>query len=180
MNCVLFSASPWVELGASGHLASWVLWDFLARILYVVQSSVLTAALEPQGLTWWCSSPGRRGILLRVTAANGWMEDGGFKSRISSLLGVAGWGWGMPGPPPIPPLVEEVDFPLLGGIYTWLRGGAPSTPRCLLHVVTSCVPASLGGDGAEPRPHIKDRQGCVQASFLAPSSLMRVGVDNHG
>ena len=52
----------------------------------MVQSSVLTAALEVQGLTWWCRSPERRGNSLRVTAANGWpMEDSNPEFPVAGL-----------------------------------------------------------------------------------------------
>lgn len=51
---------PIGRAGSQRLLTSWVLWGLLGRILCVVQSSILTAALEAQGLTWWCSSPERR------------------------------------------------------------------------------------------------------------------------
>lgn len=134
----------------------------------MVQSSVLTAALEAQGLTWWCSSPERRGNSLRVTAANGWpMEDS------NPEFPVAGWGMGVAKATSPTPVSQGGGFSTRGGgICTWLRGGAPSTPCCLLHVVISRAPTSLGEDGAEPRPHIKDGQGCVQGSVLAPASIV--------
>ena len=131
MNRVLFSAFPWVELGASGLLALWALWDLLARILCVAQSSVLTAALEPQGLTWWCSSPGSRGNSLRVTAANVWlMED-------SNPEFLVYWGWRGGG----------------GGC----QGHLPSPRYSRRWIFHSVVGSTLGSGEAPPQPHAARR-----------------------
>ena len=76
VNCVLFSSFLREEQVAGRPLAWRVpVGSCLTGIFRVVQSYVLTATLEPQELTLWCSSPpGEPGNLLRIIA-NRWQSQ---------------------------------------------------------------------------------------------------------